>query len=61
LRQRTFARAQRTADAASARLPASLLARPAAALLTSSARARRNNKLPPQPGGIFIEATERSF
>ena len=50
-----FARAQRTAVAASARLPASPLARPAAASLTSSARTRASKemKMPPQKGGIF--------
>jgi len=43
LKPRTFARALRTAAAASARPLASLLARPAAVLLTSSARARSNS------------------
>jgi len=46
LKQRTFAKAQRMADAASARLPASLLVRPAAVLQISSARARKANNLP---------------
>ena len=65
LKPETFATAQRTADAANARPLASLLARPAAASLISSARARRkaSNKgyLPDKSaaafGGIFVDFT----
>jgi hypothetical protein len=50
------ATAQRTADAAIAKLPASLLARPAAELQTRSAKTRTSNciliKTPPN-GGVF--------
>ncbi len=42
-KQETFATALRTADAASARPPASLHARPAAELQISTARARKAN------------------
>ena len=57
-----FVRALKTADAANARLPASLLAKPAAVLQISSAKMKTNNlfannqqsKLPPNKAAIFI-------
>jgi hypothetical protein len=60
--QRTFARPQRTAVAASARLPASPLARPLAVLQISSARTLTSEiKDAANKGGIFADIFSKAI